>query len=334
MITQHAWMFLSSYEKLRGKLLRRDTASMAHLGPRAFEEIGGEVVQTTSFVLRASHTPGYKGTYCRLIEPTTQQGKEELFLSGASRYIAQQDNFAKIPGAPVAYWKSDAVLDSFALPCNLNKQLTFRQGMTTTNNELYLRRWFETSIFQIGFGILNRQESILSKKTWFPYQKGGEFRKWYGNNSYVVYYYNDGKQLIDLVTKKYPKISDPEFIIKNRNWYFMRGLTWSTLSSGLLGVRYCDSGYIFDAKGSMAFATDYETLLFCIALLNSCVAMNYLDVLAPTMDYNIVSLKAIPCIGKGSNPGIVELTKSCLKLSRCDWDSYETSWDFKKHPLI
>jgi hypothetical protein len=217
MITQHAWMFLSSFENLRKKLLQKDTVNMAHLGARAFDEIGGEVVQTTSFVLRSSHIAGCKGVYCRLMEPTTQLGKEEMFLRGENRFEATQDNFEKIPGAPVAYWKSKSVISSFQNAKNLDSCLTFRQGMTTTNNEKYLRRWHEVSFVGIGFKIENRQDSIASMLKWFPYQKGGEYRKWYGNNDYVVYYFDDGQELIDLVTKKYPKISDPEFIIKNRN---------------------------------------------------------------------------------------------------------------------
>ena len=334
MITQHAWMFLSSFEKLRAKLLQSvNIVNMAHLGPRAFEEIGGEVVQTTSFVLRRSHIDGYQGTYCRLIEPTTQQGKEEMFLAGENRHTAQQSNFSKIPGAPVAYWVSSKITSSFSNK-NLDSCMIFRQGMTTTDNEKYLRKWYEVSILNIGFGIKNRYDSIVSKQMWFPYQKGGEFRRWYGNHEYVVFYYDDGKELIDLVTKKYPRISDPEFIIKNRDWYFKIGLTWSTLSSGLLGVRFCPGGFIFDAKGSMAFTSGNGTnLFFVIALLNSVVAMDYLDVLAPTMDFNIVALKALPIIERDVDV-VNTVASSCTNISKIDWDSYETSWDFKRHPLI
>ena len=333
MITQHAWMFLSSFEKLRTKLLTVDIVNMAHLGARAFEEIGGEVVQTTSFVIRKSHIADYKGEYCRLIEPTSQQGKEDMFLAGENRYAADQSNFSKIPGSPVAYWVSAETIASFNSDLNLDKLLTFRQGMTTTDNERYLRRWHEVSTTNIGMKLRSRQEAVDSGKAWFPYQKGGSYRKWYGNNEYVVYYYNDGQELIDLVIQKYPKISDPEFIIKNRNWYFMSGLTWSTLSSGLLGVRYCESGFIFDAKGSMAFTDNGESILPFIALLNSIVSTNYLDVLAPTMDYNIVALKAIPYLLKDTNL-IEETTNECIIWAKKDWNSYETSWDFKRNPLV
>ena len=194
MITQHAWMFLSSYENLRGKLQNEDLVNMAHLGARAFEEIGGEVVQTTTFVLRKSHTERVKGVYCRLVEPTTQQGKEDMFAAGENRFTAEQDNFSKIPGSPVAYWVSKKMLQSFTGD-NLDNELVFKQGMTTTDNEKYLREWFEVEQNKIGFQITSREESIQSGCKWFPYQKGGNFRKWYGNNEYVVYYLDDGKEL-------------------------------------------------------------------------------------------------------------------------------------------
>lgn len=332
MITQHAWMFLSSYENLRGKLQNEDLVNMAHLGARAFEEIGGEVVQTTTFVLRKSHTERVKGVYCRLVEPTTQQGKEDMFAAGENRFTTEQDNFSKIPGSPVAYWVSKKMLQSFTGD-NLDNELVFKQGMTTTDNEKYLREWFEVEQNKIGFQITSREESIQSGCKWFPYQKGGNFRKWYGNNEYVVYYLDDGKELIDLVTKKYPKISDPEFIIKNRNWYFKEGLTWSTLSSGSLGVRYCFGGFIFDAKGSMAFENGNENIKYSIALLNSKVAAHYLEILAPTIDYNIVSLKAVPLV-VAEQKRIEELTENNILEEKSDWDSFETSWDFKRHPLI
>ena len=137
MITQHSWMFLSSFEKLREKMMLTETVNMAHLGARAFEEIGGEVVQTTAFVRCANHVEGYKGTYCRLIEPTSQQGKEEMFLAGQNRYTANQDDFAKIPGMPVAYWASDAILNCFLDKKPLDSQYKMREGIHTADNERF-----------------------------------------------------------------------------------------------------------------------------------------------------------------------------------------------------
>ena len=184
MITQHAWMFLSSFEKLRAKLLLKDTVNMAHLGPRAFEEIGGEVVQTTSFVLRNSHIPDYKGTYCRLIEPTTQQGKEEMFLSGENRYTAQQSNFSKIPGSPVAYWVSKKIANLFTYPLS-DTVIALREGIHTGKNEMFLREWFEVSYNLIVFNA-SGFDDVDRQGRWVPYSKGGTARKWYGNNELVI----------------------------------------------------------------------------------------------------------------------------------------------------
>jgi hypothetical protein len=180
MITQHAWMFLSSYEKLREKILQKMIVNMAHLGPRAFEEIGGEVVQTTSFVLRNEFSNGYQGEYCRLIEPTTQQGKEAMFLSAQNRYVSQQENFAKIPGEPVAYWVSDNFLKTFDNPL-LNEYADCNNGFTTGNNELFLRLWFEVIISKINFKCPSLYDASISHKKWFTYNKGGQYRKWFGN---------------------------------------------------------------------------------------------------------------------------------------------------------
>ena len=186
MITQHAWMFLSSFEKLREKLLLKDTVNMAHLGPRAFEEIGGEVVQTTSFVLCNRHIANYKGTYCRLIEPTTQQGKENMFLSGENRYTAQQSNFSKIPGSPVAYWVSKGLLEAFDSGRSLDKIALARNGMKTGENGRFVRLWWEIDNTSLNLCARDWKNAVTSKAKWFPYNKGGEYRKWYGNNDYIV----------------------------------------------------------------------------------------------------------------------------------------------------
>lgn len=334
MINIPVWMFLSSYEKLRNNILSQNSyVNMLHFGRGVF----GSDFGTTSFVIGKKHVNNYLASYRRLFE---KQGavdsvdvKEKWFFEGRGEHVAKQENFAKIPGAPVAYWVSENVISTFEQNNKLDKDLTFRQGMTTTNNEKYLRFWHEVSIKNIGFEIKNRADSVKSKCVWFPYQKGGEYRKWYGNNLYIVYYFDDGKELIELVAKKYPKISDPEFIIKNRNWYFKEGLTWSTLTSAAFSARYCDKGFIFDAKGSMAFNKTEDNILYYIALLNSCVSSIYLNILSPTLDFNIVGLKAIPCIIK-KYEDIISLTDKCIKITKSDWDAFETSWDFTKHPLL
>lgn len=216
MITQHAWMFLSSFEKLRDKLLQKDTMNMAHLGARAFDEIGGEVVQTTSFVLRSSRIDEYKGTYCRLIEPTSEQGKEDMFLAGKNRYTAQQSNFSKIPGSPVAYWVSTAFLTIFT--SGLLKDVgTTRKGMFTGNNDLWLKFWQEISFEKFGH-------------QYKPYNKGGPYRKWYGNNDYVVNWGENGQAIKSF--KGSGNINDAN--------NFLKCVTWSLITSGKPSFRLID----------------------------------------------------------------------------------------------
>lgn len=333
MINIPVWMFLTSYENLRQTIISDSTIStMTHMGRGIF----GSDFGTTSFVLSRNHISNYNAIYMRLFDKSVDvdsiSEKEQRFFERKGLYFSKQEQFELIPGKPIAYWKSPQLIATFAKK-KLDDELIFRQGMTTTNNEKYLRFWQEVSITNIGFNIDSREESIKSQKVWFPYQKGGEFRKWYGNNQYVVYYFNDGKELIDLVTEKYPRISDPEFIIKNRNWYFKEGLTWTTLSSGNFGARYCYGGFIFDAKGSMAFSDCATPIAYYVGLLNSVVAKDYLDVLAPTIDFNIIALKSIPSIIE-SETHICGFVNECIEIGKKDWDSFETSWDFQQHPLV
>lgn len=322
MITQHAWMFLSSYEKLREKILQKMIVNMAHLGPRAFEEIGGEVVQTTSFVLRNEFSNGYQGEYCRLIEPTTQQGKEAMFLAGQNRYVSQQENFAKIPGSPVAYWASKLLIDDFKIGKPLRELSKPRQGMATTNNNRFLRLWFE--IKNIGFNYQNIKETTDCKYKWFPYNKGGSYRKWYGNNDYVVNWYNNGQELKDF-TKDAPggRMNNVEF-------YFKPSISWSKISSGLFSSRFFLNGFIFDVSGCSVFG---EHLLYLLGFTNSIITREILKCVSPTLNYEVEHIKKLPVIFKFKNK-VECLSKENIDISKTDWDSFETSWDFQTHPLL
>ena len=331
MITQHSWMFLSSFEKLREKMMLTETVNMAHLGARAFEEIGGEVVQTTAFVRCANHVEGYKGTYCRLIEPTSQQGKEEMFLAGENRYTANQDDFGKIPGGAIAYWTSDAMLKAFS------NQILYdvarpRQGMATTNNDLFLRLWSEVSFKKMGLGCTSQEEALETKKKWFPVTKGGAFRRWYGNFDYVVNYENSGKTICDYIdTTPGVKVKSNGRVI-NRDLYFHKGMTWSTIASGPFGMRYVPNGFIFETKGSMCFTSD-DLLDYILGLYNSPVIQCFLQMVSPTLDYHEGPLGKTPVLIK-KNEQINQLVEENVKSSKTDWDSFENSWDFKKHPLF
>lgn len=329
MITQHAWMFLSSFEKLRGKLLRLDTVNMAHLGARAFEEIGGEVVQTTSFVLRKSRENGYKGVYCRLIEPTSQKGKEDMFLAGDNQYEAVQDNFEKIPGSPVAYWVSERTFNI----CKKNKTFedfaTTRAGMITGNNNIFIRFWSEVDFQKLGLSMHTREDAINSRKKWFPYNKGGEYRKWYGNNDYVVNWENDGFVMRNY-TDQSGKVPAHAF---NLEYIFKENVTWNSLSSYKYAARYTDYGFLYDASGSFAdISTAY--LYYAIGFLCSCVAMYYLSVMNPTMNFQKGNISNLPFIKKNDVGEINKKVLENIDLSKKDWDAYENSWNFQCHPLI
>ena len=313
MITQHSWMFLSSFEKLRIKLLQSvDIVNMAHLGARAFEEIGGEVVQTTSFVLRRAYTKGYKGTYCRLVEPTTQQGKEDMFLAGENRYEAEQMNFSKIPGAPVAYWVSKKLIDDFVDGLSFEEIGHPRVGMQTSNNDKYLRLWTE----------INADEFFSKSKKWIKYVKGGSYRRWYGNLEYVLWYN-----------------STPEFILQQKNARVLPEseldllkCTWTDLATSRFSCRIAPVDSFHDISGH-CFYPDSKYYNYLMAFTNTCVFQSIIDLLNSSLHYQVGDVARVPVIVNDMSV-IEESTETNIDISKKDWDSYETSWDFKRHPLV
>lgn len=314
MITQHAWMFLSSFEKLRAKLMEIDTVNMAHLGARAFEEIGGEVVQTTAFVMQNRHVHGFKGMYARLIEPTTQDGKEEMFLDGENRFSARQDNFEKIPGAPVAYWVSEKFIEAFSKGISIDSisKYTGSQNITADNDK-YLRNLWEVEESKIGHG-----------KKWVIYIKGGLFRKWYGNIDLVVNWSEEARNF-------YKK--NPTSNLLAKEYWFRKGITYTELTSSVNSFRYLPDIGVFDKKGPCI--VDVKDRDYCLGFFNSKVAYEYFSVLNPTITLQIKDVKNTPIIIKNDMIEVVGYrVKLNVHVSKEDWDSFETSWDFKKHPLI
>ena len=331
MITQHAWMFLSSYEKLREKLKMHSIVDMAHLGARAFDEIGGEVVQTTAFVSCGRRVADFKGTYVRLVDIIGEWEKEAAYRSGNHRYTAKQENFSKIPGSPVAYWVSENVFNSFEYS-NIGTKMITREGMATADNDRFLRFWYEVKIQKILFNCHNEQESIVSKKRYFPYNKGGDFNKWYGNNDYVVNWENGGIEIKGNKDFKTGRIRSHNY---NGEYAFKKGITWSSLSSGNISLRYTDYGFLFDSKGAKGFPKEECDLYYILGLLNSNTAMLYLKFFSPTIDYKVGDVILIPYIKSDKNSSTIDyLVKDNIDISKADWDSFETSWDFEVHPLI
>lgn len=331
MITQHAWMFLSSFEKLRTKLLAVDIVNMAHLGARAFEEIGGEVVQTTSFVIRKSHIVGYKGEYCRLIEPTSQQGKENMFLAGENRYAADQSNFSKIPGAPVAYWVSERIYRVFQEGEPVGNLADVKRGMTTSDNNRFLRFWSEVDVTKLCLCASTHETAYESGATWFPYSKGGGYRKWYGYQEYVIDWANNGQKVIDFaktINKSYTRT------IVNIDYYFKPSVGFCYITSGPFSMRWIPEGFLYDSGGPGMFA-DKCMRIRLLACMNSKPAQMLLKILSPTINLQIADVVRMPFLyERVTEKDVVDLTESNVFISKCDWDSYETSWDFKRNPLV
>ena len=334
MITQHAWMFLSSYEKLREKMLHINIVSMAHLGARAFDEIGGEVVQTTSFVMKNCDFINYKGTYCRLVEPTNEAGKEELFLSTdhCPLFTCSQSNFSKIPGSPVAYWVSNQMLLPYITTVKLLGDMAAPcAGLATGDNTIFQRNWFEVDFTNIGFNISSVEETLGRFEKWYPCNSGGDYRKWSAEDDIIVNWKENGAEIRRFRNPAGKLAARPQ----NTKWYFKEGLTWNKLSSSRFAVKYKSSGYIFDDTSRSAFPENMHYLKYIIGLLCSNVTFEYLRVLNPTMSFTNGDLIRIPIrIEEKCNPIVSEHVDKNISISRNDSDSYETSWDFKKNPLV
>ena len=335
MITMHSWMFLSSFEKLRNKLLINNTIiNMAHLGARAFEDIGGEVVQTTAFVFDNANIKNYQSNFKRLVAYSSQDAKEEEYLKDANLYTSSATNFSKIPGSPIAYWASEQTIKNFISGKNLSYYASPKQGISTTDNNRFVRLWNEVDITKIGFNYHDCNEASISNKKWFPLNKGGEYCKWYGNRYYLVNYKKDGAEIKQNVLKKYPYLKTPDFVVKNSMLYFHECISWSKVSSGNIAFRYFESGYIFSDAG-MGLFSKKDSLNYIFGLLNSNVAIYILKMLAPTVNFEAGHIEKIPVIIKNELINSINiLVKKCIQLSQENWDSFETSWDFKVHPLV
>ena len=319
MITQHAWMFLSSFEKLRMKLQQKTIINMAHLGARAFEEIGGEVVQTTSFIIQNNFIMNYIGTYLRLLDGESQYEKESLFLRQEQRYDTAQNTFTNIPTEPLAYWIGEKIVECYKKNTYISDYAKTCKGIDTGKNDIFLRLWFEVN--ENNQYIPEGKSDIdFSKYKWFPYNKGGSYRKWYGNNEYVINWENSGEKI-----KNYSGSN-----LRNKDMYFREGVTWSTVSSNRNSFRYFDKGYLFDNGGSCLFSNIY--LEYIQGLLNTKVAVELLKI-QPTMNNQPGTIGGLPLI-INENIDIKKIVRENIALAQLDWDSFETSWDFKCHPLI
>ena len=319
MITQQAWMFLSSFEQLRIKLNSCSVINMLQLGARAFSEIGGEVVQTVTFVVSPQNINNYNASYFDLTKGTSEQEKESLFHK-CNPVIAQQRYFEKIPGNVFAYKMPLQALRLFEGKM-LSDYAIIKSGIVTGNNDYFLKLWYEINYSSINFDkvIFKGNEDIQ----WVPMHKGGGYRKHYGLHEYIMNLHDIWEPS---KTRSNVRRGDPEF-------YFKKGLTWSTLSN-TLSVRESPCGFVFDTKGSMCFIKEAGKLPYFEAFLNSKVAAYYMMFLSPTLDFNQGAMGKIPIVMNDKQQNIMELSDMEVRNAKDDWDAFETSWDFKRHPLV
>lgn len=331
MINIPVWMFLSSYEKLREKMLRENTiVSMVHPGRGIF----GSDFGTTSFVIAKAHLQGYKGHYRRLFdkqgEVESVEQREQRFFEKRGVFYATQDNFSKIPGSPVAYWVRNEKLFKVGTP--LEQIANPRQGMKTLDNDKFIRIWHEIEIEKAKFDCTSLEEAKESGAKWFPLNHGGEFRKYYGNNFELVNWENDGFEMKSLAIKKYNSITRT---ITNLNSYFKEGITWTVISSASTSFRRYGKGFMFSNSGQCIVPVTPELLDYLTGLLNSKIVRYILSILSPTLGFESGYLKKIPIrIDAERRTNVEELTRANIEKEKSDWDAFETSWDFKRHPLV
>ncbi len=333
MINLPAWMFIASFVTVRRELLAKQALiSMLHLGRGVFGSDFGSV----AFIVNAREPENdQKGHYRRLFDQHVEVRKveeiERIFHnSSKGMFVSRQSDLQALPGAPIAYWASHRIVEAFGYGTPLGDMLDVRQGLATTDNNRFLRIWSELAIDAIAFKAFSAEEGNALGKDWFPFNKGGNYRRWYGNQIFVINYERGGEVLIDLVTEKYPRISDPEFVIKNRSYYFRESISWSDITSGGTSFRYFPAGFIFDVCAPSAFFADCEESERILAFLNSHVCDQMTTMLNPTFHFTLGDFKNLPYISANE----IVVSANCVELSKDDWDAYETSWGFSGLPLL
>jgi hypothetical protein len=337
MITMQSWMFLSSFEALRSQIVRTSPPTgMLHLGERAFDSIGGAVVSTTAFTLEPWRDVELASSYIRAVDGENEAAKQTALLEAARhedcewRFTASSKDFAKVPGAPIAYWLSDAMRAAFTKGRSLADVAEPRQGLATAENNRFLRRWWEVSTVRTALSCVSRDEAKASGVRWFPYNKGGEYRKWHGNHEYVVNWERDGAEIRVFGTEDGGR---PRSRAQNTGTYFQPSVSWSKVSSGAPAFRMFPPGFIYDVAGTSIFASSIEHRQELVAFANSSVALEMLKAIAPTLNYEVGQIGKLPIVPLGdSDAG--RLASESTDVAREDWNEFETSWDFVSPSIL
>ena len=326
MVTMQSWMFLSSFERMRERMLREKTIkTMAHLGARAFGSISGAVVQTTVFVLKNSLVESYKPAFFRLLDGD-EKAKQTALANGEKRFdTAAQDEFKKIPGSPVAYWVSDRLREVFVRGTPLGELVDVKQGLATADNDRFLRRWHEVDYARCAYDAESRDAAAQSGKKWFPYNKGGEFRRWFGNHEFLVNWERDGHAIRTFGTEGGGR---PRSRAQNTGYYFKPSVSWSKITSGRFSLRLFPPGFIFDVAGCSIFGNELKLVLGC---MSSAIMTQGVNSISPTLNFEVGHASNFPFISPHMHSErLVDLVGSLVEASMLDWNKFETSWNFER----
>ena len=327
LVTMQSWMFLSSFEEMRTKLLTLNTlTTLMHME----NMVMGIAFGTAVSVFRKGAVKGYKGTYNQIKLADIENAKPKSFPVAGNRFAqVSSDNFSKIPGMPVAYWVSEKFIKAFEKGKCLGVVCEARKGLATSDNNRFLKLWFEVAANNICFSCSSNEESRELNFKWYPHNKGGEFRRWYGNNEYVINWYHDGFEIRNFRDEKGKLLSRPQ----NTNYNFKNSLTWSKITSGTFSARYCAGGFLFDDAAAICYSNDKARLKYVLGFLNSSIAQYMLDILNPTLNKQISDMSNLVILNDEEKT-INSCVEQNIIISQSDWDSFETSWDFKIHPLL
>ena len=331
MITMHGWMFLSSYERLREKMALIETLNMVHLGTRAFDEIGGEVVQTTAWIQRKNKINNFKGSYIRLVDFSGEENKRNKFLETIENkdkkyyFRTTKENFEKIPGMPIGYWVSENIVNNFKNGKKIGEILETKKGTSTSDNDRFLRQWYEVSKNTISYNTKSIEETITNEYKWYPYNKGGSRRQWFGNEDYLINWENNGYEI-----RNFEKA-----VVRNPKYYFKESITWSDITTGNFSIRYKKIGNIHDATGPAAFNNDIYILKYILGIVGTKISDMIFKILNPTIHTTIGDFNNFPVIeNEQIKPKVISIVDDCIKISKYDWNTFETAWDFKVSPLV
>ena len=330
MVTMQSWMFLSSFEKMRVRMLREKTIrTMAQIGYNSFPSLNSKIALATVFSVSNIRVSEFSGTYIDLNSAPQSADKRDVFLARepGNRFVVSADDLRKIPGSPVAYWVSGQIRDVYSESLPLTDKARFACGMTTGDNDRFVRLWQEVSHGKTGLRIESSAGAMASSKKWFPYNKGGEFRKWFGNNTHVVNWEADGRDILE----------SGRAYCRAKDHYFHESVTWSFVTSSCFGVRYSDPGAVFDMGGCSGFSEDSELTKALCAFLCCKIVFQQLKVMNPTLNFQVGNVGALPWLGDHADrlqkPASI-IAGTLIEYGRIDWDAYERSWDFQSLPIL